>query len=1239
MKPLDAMTVELAGTTLIEASAGTGKTYTITTLFLRLLLEQQLRPGDILVVTYTRAATAELRHRIRQRLAQYREVIDAEGESNDPTLRQLFAQRKAATAHDPALMEEDRQRVIDAVRSFDEAAIFTIHGFCQRALQDNAFESGAEFENEFISDQKPLLLELISDYWVNQLHDASKLVADIATTTSELKPSELLKLVENATGAPDMELRAGPPVSARELESLASDRRRAFDRAARLWAAERDEVSAKLTDPSWRDKRKAGAFEKSGKAAVDTYFRKRSTIPKFGSRDTHPLQNLSEAKLGTKKGCHAPESAFLKQADELYALDTALSDAARQFELHFKRNLAEYARRELRKRKDERRVLSFDDLLQLLYEGISGPTGKALAEQLATRYRAALIDEFQDTDPTQYAIFTEAFRARNVPLFLIGDPKQAIYAFRGADVFAYMRAATDAGARSYSLDTNWRSDATLIEAVNHFFESATRPFYLEDIAFDPVKARPNAEPQFDGPLKDRAAFELRALSAEDAGNADQSTRVATQDVASEIAELLASDSKIDGEPLRPHHFAVLCRSNRQCELIQDALRALNVPSVLDSNQSVFASREAEEIEHLVRALASPRNERLIRAALSTSLFGISPRALRELLESDARWETWTQRFAEWGVLFAQQGFVQAMQTLMRLVRVEEHCLAFPDGERRITNVLHLVELLHSTASREHLGPQALLRWLEQMRLDAENGSSGGTEEAQVRLESDAHAVRITTIHKSKGLEYPLVYVPFSWSESITVRDSWVKFHDPDTNAVVMDLEKDKDGEPSVIAGVEALAENLRILYVALTRAKHRCSVTWAPQSKLTTSALGYLLHQPSDARKSTSQAMDGFQAAVRAHIKAGLKSDSLAPDLHRLAASCAQMAVLEVDPTRRGKRYRPAVETRAGLSARTFTRSLDEPSRVASFTALSRTSEPFGGHKKRPTGEPSALDEGPDRDIGDVFRDLDELVEGSAHIEASVDSVVPLADVPAGADVGQCMHDILEHATFDADPAHFISLAQTHGPRHGLDDAHHESLGLGLHGATRAKFTLPGTAEESTFSLSLVTDRCHRELEFVFPVGAVRRPLHRARLAEAISESGILPSEYVHTLHALEFAPLHGFMKGFIDLIFEHEGRFFVADYKSNFLGRLPSDYSAAKVAESMFEHHYPLQAIIYSVALHRHLGRVMPGYDAERHFGGAVYFYLRGMHETHTVDQGVYHLPVPADALNHISAAFEVQA
>lgn len=1173
MRPLDVETLPLQGNVVIEASAGTGKTYTITSLFLRLLLERELGVDQILVVTYTRAATAELRERIRGRLALT--LSYARGEPcDDPFIRAL------CDAPDPRGTR--RELLEKALSNVDQAPILTIHAFCQRVLREHAFESGSGFGFALTAHAAPILEEIANDYFTRELFATERLRAEVL-----YKEIDVLRILSTRAGSAHT-LRVVPEADALSprLSRTALEQARATCRS--LWQADREVIVGQvlaLKGTSSRNVTNWAELMDQLLAAEDYGFSAGKDDPSPVAK--HPLKagfryfTHSFAATKTKQAALHP---FFDAAEELLAADAQLLDTLTRARAEFRTQFVHTLGRELDKRAKETDIHTFDALLHEVERALFGERAEALVAALQKHYRAALVDEFQDTDPAQYRMFARVFGAQDRPLFLIGDPKQAIYAFRGADVHAYLAARKEAGDQVYTLEVNRRSDAALVEALNVLYTRVNLPFLLADIAYRPVTTPVDQAPRF-FTQDQRAPLDLAVIDgpkSEDARRREIARRVAL-----DIAALLAGGARrLDQErghgrirAISAADIAVLCRTNHEAYEVQLALSALGIPAVLTGDASVFDSEDAGHMERALLALAHPAEAGALRSFLCSPYGGLDAEGLLRLEQDDAAWDRHARNFRSFADLFVSRGFTQALRQLCAAYRVEERLLTRPDGLRRLTNLNHLSEILAEVSLGERLGPLALLRWLKTAREDAAVRSEWTFESHELRLESSDTAVRLTTVHKSKGLEYPIVYCPFLYKPAVLRHDekTIVRYHDPKDGALCLDVGSEQLREHAAIAERETLAEALRLLYVALTRAKHRVTVVLPLQKTNAQSALIYTLLG------------GGELLGARERLEQVEASGGMLTFLQTLTSERKNLSVrmLEASATSTVRMLEPP----ENLTVRSARRSLDSCTRTASFSSL------VSGHSS--LQEPGA--------------DYDALLPDELSDEPTLPSPLALADFPRGAGPGKLIHEILEHCSFTSDETTLAQLVMQVLSARGYDPAHGDALTRALHAVLHTPLN------QSGLQLARVRESARvNELEFLFPVQSTLTPKSLARVLRNAKAPSADPG-YARRVEALSFDALRGFLRGFIDLVFEHEGRFFLVDYKSNDLGDGARDYQTASLVRAMNEHHYYLQYLLYSLALHRYLKRRLPHYDYALHFGGVFYLFLRGMAPNHDSGTGVF--------------------
>lgn len=1146
MEPMNLRTAPLDGTTLIEASAGTGKTYTLTGLFVRLLLEKGLTVDQILVVTFTDAATEELRERIRKRLSDVAGVLSGELEPDEELEWDLQARFGGTDA---------ARRLELALRNFDLAQIFTIHGFCQRMLGRNGFECSALFDTQLEPDLSDLRRLVCVDFWRSRILPLGGLTG--TEVRKQLTPDHLTEL----SGLPFLaqRIRIVPDSPAPDPTPLDRAVREACERLKASWSvlepevrtlllARTDNFNARQFSPQKLDQRLKAARDFLNDPRLDA----KEQLKALGELTSTYVRGM------TKKAFTAPKHRLFDEIQDILDHVEALRQTLRPFVIHLRHAFLSNVTARLDDLKRRRNVLGFDDLLRGMHAALASPELIAAAR---TQYRAALIDEFQDTDGLQYDIFRTLFASGDGEnsLFLIGDPKQAIYSFRGADLHTYLDAA-DSCERGMTLGVNYRSTPELIAAVNRLFSRPgnPRPFLDPKIGYQPVSAPDEERDRFREDGHTPAPMVLWQVKSEDKPLAKGALapRICRA-VAAEISRLLRGAAegriRIGDAPLLPGNIAVLVETHAQGEAIHQALGALRIPSVVTHTSSVFASPEAAELLSVLRGMAECQRPTLLRTALAVPMIGLTAPDLALLDEDGEKLEAWFERFLACRELWDRRGVMAAVRRIFADRDVRKRLVSLPDGERRMTNVLHCLELLHSRERETGAAMHALLTWFAR-RLGTE-----GTEESQLRLDTDRDAVQIVTIHKSKGLQYPVVFCPFIFGRARCPEDRALVHED----GLLLDLGTEELPRRIGLALAEAQAERVRLLYVALTRAKCRCYAVWGRINEAETSGAAWLFHGH---RADENNALSWET----------VDENMVCADLLELANDDIEVAELpHVEP----KQGPPQFTHAPDLRCRNWDRVLGSGFGLASFTGLTRGME----HGTRPG--------------------LDETdASGQAADEWS------MANFPRGAAAGSCLHRIFERIDF-ADESTIPAAVTEALAAYGFDPDWHQTVQdmvkRVLHADLGDGLRLGGIKQKD----KLV------ELEFLFPL----RPVTRETLATVYRDSaGLLPPDLPERMGNLRFEPRRGFMTGFMDLVVRSGRKFYLLDWKSNWLGPTPGHYTVDALHTAMTGSHYFLQYHLYCLALKRHLALRKPKFDYAEHFGGVRYVFLRGV-DPERPGQGVH--------------------
>ncbi|WP_084296301.1 exodeoxyribonuclease V subunit beta [Psychromonas arctica] len=1228
--PLQALTFPLFGRRLIEASAGTGKTYTIASLFIRLLLghgkqgdapldgdntsadigqtnsqtahRSPLTVDKILVVTFTEAATAELRSRIRERIRETRLAFIA-GSSKDDYCQQLIA--------DSSNLEHDIRLLRFAELQMDEASIFTIHGFCQRMLQQNAFESGSLFQQTLLEDDSEILSQACNDFWRAHFYQLSTPLTEVIygywANPAALK-SELQQWLSRN------DLTFIPAITDFDFKSKYEKSLNAIAEVKQAWNADKDDYLDIITH-SGVDKRSYSKrnlpewFKNVSEWALSTELD--LTLPKS-------LPKFSQAELinKTKKDA-APTHTTFELVEALLEQDISIKNT-----LLIKATY--WIKENLQNTKQQHMLLGFDDLLTHLDHALQVSPAGHLGQQIKQQYPIALIDEFQDTDPVQYRIFDTIYAQVSIDndvlnvavndmpdqikdgtkvqghrdqvepltrfdqsgLFMIGDPKQAIYSFRGADIFTYMK-ARNAVTAHYSLDNNYRSSAEMIDAVNGFFQHRVAPFiYDQDIPFHPVKAPPIKRKKLvvNNPDDDQQTA-LQFLHVNGGLSSDAFRHASAQAAVNEIKALLLlaqqeqaylEDSEGNKSPILANNISVLVRTGNEANIIRKALLEENINSVyLSLKESVFASTLAQDLLRLLSACLHPSNERYLRSAIACKLFSLTPYQIHFTFSDTTSWEAKIADFTRYKTVWEESGILVMLQQCFHEQGISANLLAQNQGERALTDLLHLAELLQKN-SMVYEGAFALLRWFSEQINNAKNEQG----EQKQRLESEKELVQVSTLHKSKGLEYDIVFIPFS---GLYREPKECLFHDQQQR-LVFDLNGEDAHRESTAK--ELLAEDIRLLYVGLTRSVYRCYLGIGPYKKgrakvspLTKSALGYL--------------------CVKAGEELQAGDDQKLQHLLKSVCDMSENIGIRNAPKALHETYQATSQSAAELIApQQFTGSIEKNWWVTSYSALSR-------FHSAPTIEDKQTKKIPEESAQVtelLLLQQPSLLQPSSLPQEQVNNVFSF---PRGAKHGTFLHELFEEIDFQDSPADKLIPWLTDRLIINGYEPVEEWAPIVSEWITHILAHRLAANEYPELSLSQLNEAQKKvEMQFFIPM----QPIEASSMNQLITHYDPLSAR----AGLLQFNQVQGMLKGFIDLTFEYQGQYFVLDYKSNYLGDSLTDYSEQAMADAIVEHRYDFQYQLYTLALHRLLKSRIDDYDYDQHIGGVFYTFLRGMQGEH---------------------------
>lgn len=1130
------------GVHLVEASAGTGKTYAIAMLVLRFIAERELEIDRILIVTYTRAATAELRARVRRRLVEGWEILSGSSGEFDPTL----------TAWAQTIPETERGQICLrlrlAIANIDQAAIFTIHGFCQRMLMERALESGGPFDAELVTDIDPVVQEVADDFWRECLYPASGLLA--AAVRREAKaPEQLLATVRRSlrSGALLPEKRKSPAAAEAELDAEKS-------RFCSWWQQNRDRFSRQ-----YEEDEAAGFFNA---ALRDEWRAVGSACDQMARGGAIPEKlHLFSAESLCDPGTKLLNRRRVKDAvsfcrERIFPPVEQLRDGERQLVLSVRCDLAGRLRAGVNRRLSERGWLSFDALINNLAEALQGDDGRLLRHGLSQRFGAALIDEFQDTDGEQYTIFSTLFGHGAHHLFLIGDPKQAIYSFRGADIHSYF-AARRAADTLLTLNKNYRSHPKVTAAINHLFSGPPRPFLYaaEKLPFVPVESRDLSECdhlEVGGEPADGLEFWLLPEPPKKRWSSAAARAVLLRGVAAEISRLISEEAVIvDHErrrPLLPGDIAILVRTNTVATECVDTLADAGIPAVTLSRQSVWESEQCRQLLLVVQAILAPGDLGRFRAGLACGWFGLSGCDIDRINADEERLGAWRERMLGYRRRWQESSFFAMMVELLHTEEVLQRLAVEKRGERMIANIRQLLGLAGEQEEARHLQPRELLEWLRRSAAGEVRGDD------ELLLESDEDAVQVVTMHRAKGLEYGVVFCLDLWQTGDRLRREQHQVVAREGGRTVIDLGSAEFSRHRRDATLEAEAEALRLLYVAVTRARFRCCVPWVDcqgrgmVADSLASPLAWLLF--------------GTRCDSEGRISQISAEEQVAALTEHCARSGATLRRLEDEPQ---VSFAPPPAKKKALHLVETCRNPADHWQLTSFTSLAGLSE--SGHEV-----------------------MQREVEGDEDA-----ALIPLPALPAGPRFGNIIHGLLEELPFgELHGERFDELSASLCLRHrvSVDTAQLELL---LNNVVQTP--LP-TAAGNTFTLAgLSESACLKEMEFCMSLGDCT--------AAALSDLLTTADAAVSPLGDRRLA---GFLSGFIDLICYHDGRYWLLDYKSNNLGPRRSSYRRESLLAAMRAHNYGLQYWIYTLVIHRWLRRRIPDYSYERHFGGVFYLFVRGM-------------------------------
>ncbi len=1126
------------GVTLIEASAGTGKTYTLCQIILRLIISENIPIDRILAITFTQAATEELNSRIRNLLRDSLEQIESQN-ITDESLQNILEQSSIE-----ALVAG--QRLNNSLQLFDEATIATIHGFCKRCLETLSLESGVPFDAALEPIDDELISQLKDEFIRIHILERSHLLT-LAYHSTPRYSKKFKTVAKESASHPYARIRPEPQTVDYGLFETAFDDiqngvESLLDRAVELipLLKANSRLAKRLSEPS--ESNQLASLAHRNCPLVE---------------DLKLLEDLSLSSwLKAVKKAHKD----LDPPKVTMAIDLFLAQIGNAID-GLVWEYREWLFRLLSQEKERRNIVSFNDLIHLLHKTLRSDTDASLAELISNQYDAALVDEFQDTDPIQYEIIQHLFGDGSKFLFYIGDPKQAIYRFRGADIFAYFKATDDSGERLTQLSKNYRSTPNLISAVNAIFSSSIDGFGIDRIRFSPSDS--SKTPDSDRRLQ-FLAIEFNRPEAKTRANlaADLARASATQ-----LAKRIKNEPNFD-----PGKVAFLVSKNQEADILHRELALKGIDSIIRSDKSVFQTDSVDIVLQLLGAVAHPSRQSIVKALLLTPICG---KSWNDLLNEGASEEIHKilDFIHQWSSEWYSSDFDTQFQKFLALTGAENRLLENPEGERLYTDLCQLSELLQSEAISRLTSPSHLSNWLNSMR--EENVSN--REDWQSRLRSDEGKPQIITIHKSKGLQFPIVICPFLSGLRTKPSKELALYHDSNSpDSLVIDLNPQGDSSATIKSENEEYAEHLRLIYVALTRAATECLVYLYPEDQLRDrepSSISRLFLGTENAR--AARANKNLALSVAAKL-GSLQPEAIDFETLRFAdVESEDTLVIQKRSSHSNPRSLPIPVNASPMEKRVL--SFSTITRIASFESIDAAEIEFD--------EP----------------DIQEDSEGIEIVDSREKSIGPsIFTLPKGAITGNLLHAILESIDFQDQDAIQDKVEQAfHKIQFGNED-HLPAVAAHI----RSLLTIP---LGQRFSLSHISSQNRvAELEFAFPTSDNPLP----RIARALRDHASLPitKSWIDSL-SLERAPIRSsYLRGFIDLVIYFQGQFYILDWKSNFLGNKISDYNKSALVDEMEGSDYFLQYCLYAVALKRYLERKYPTDEYYQYFGGAFYLFIRGI-------------------------------
>lgn len=1174
---------------LVEASAGTGKTYTIVGIYLRLLIEKDLNVDQILTVTFTKKATAELRERILERLRECLSVMEADAvpEEGDDFLNEFFKRFKNK--------DDVIGKLRHSIQNFDDSQVFTIHGFCQKILQEEALLAGTPFEMN-VNPSDTLLETSSQDFWRVFMHKngsekagqylISKMM-NIASTPAELVNSNGIRpLLEKRYAIPEGEVLDD---AVKYLDSVIEKK----EVCSELWRSEKQEILKILRncdvsryqthldtrvdalEEFFEDSRFTEDEPKNFNYFTSDYLYDESKLKKSGSPVTrHPFFDVCSEYKECIGDINKVETTLIKHAyEDIISRRDNLSKTSDSY--------------------------SYNDLLIKIRDSLADENGgQHLAVKLKERFPVALVDEFQDTDPIQYEIFSTIYPGSDTEssLMMIGDPKQAIYAFRGADLHTYFRARKEGVDAEYTLKRNYRSTVQYIEAINSLFGGDHQSFIEEEIEFiDSLPGRDDHRSHLTIEGEGQAPVQVVARHGVESSK-DRACDFSFRQTVNRISHLLNSSAEgkahLGKDPVKAGDIAILVSRNKDAFDLQQRLKKAGIDAVTKTDQSIFNTLESRKIEMLMNAVLNPTDHKILNAALLTGIFGFELNDLFDVKEDEDRRQKLVEELTGLLETWKKYGFYAMFYRILYNDNRLVHFTGVNGAERIITNLFHLADLCAKAENDDQLGPAKLHTWLLRQMEDSDE------DEKELQLESDSHLVKIMTIHSSKGLQFPIVFCPTLWmgytpSSFESKVKKMVEYHKEESDDLIINIDREKTEQRRIAeraSDIESISEDVRKTYVALTRAQYASVIIWESHTNSNVSGLGASLI-------GRQTVIESIENKLKVDDKNGYSDKEFIDRFRELKKQTRGRIQLQMVSGEESEEEALTIEKKqdSELPFQTYAgrEQLRVQKRLESFTSLA-------GH----SSEPGVPDH--DQLIGNYSAPFEESPEDRRPNEWSIFTF------PKGATAGTAIHKLFEHNSFEFSRAK--TTDHTEAIEEILEDYRFDKKWTPILQEMMRNVAASNIPDLTLSNISQNDEL--REMEFHFPSSSA----DGAALLQIIRGDGKPVSANDN---------LHRYMTGFIDLVVRQNAKYMILDYKSNYLGDIPEDYSTDLLGEEIRAASYDLQYHLYTVALVKYLKSKIDGFDYDTHFGGVAYLFVRGMKAGS--DNGIWYHKPEKEVIEHL--------